>query len=84
MCTSDTPRTHFAVLNHNAVYTETLRVRPLDALPGSLELVVVSRLATARQPDAEQVRWRSVISAARLRTLAQALLTAADTQGVKP
>lgn len=82
MCTSDIPRTHFAVLNHNAVYTETLRVRPLDALPGSLEMVVVSRLATARQPDAEHVCWRIVISAARLRTLAAALLAAADAQEV--
>lgn len=56
-----------------AVYRETVRLKPIEALPGEFEFRVTSTLATARNPDEEQTRYRTTVSRDALLRLRQAI-----------
>ena len=60
-----------AVLNRAENYTETLRLRPLPALPGWAELTITGRLDTARDPHAEQVRYHAMLPTERAKDIAR-------------
>jgi hypothetical protein len=44
------------------VYEEYLTLSPVAALPGGHDLLIRSRLDSARHPDALQTRYRTVLS----------------------
>ncbi len=49
------------ILNRTGNYTEVLQLQPVEALPGFVELQVLSVLRDARDPQEEQVRYRTVL-----------------------
>jgi hypothetical protein len=61
--------TRRCVLNCTENYTEILQLRSLEALPGCLELQILSILRDARDGAAEQVRCRTILSADGVRAL---------------
>lgn len=66
------------VLHTVGGYTEVLRLRRLAVPPGRIAVQVVSRLGSARDPQAEQTRWQTTLDADALRRLGTALLQAAS------
>ncbi len=50
------------LLAQTGVYEEYLSIRPIPALPGIHDLLVRSRLDSARDPDALHTRYRAGIS----------------------
>jgi hypothetical protein len=68
------------VPNRAENYTETLRLRPLPALPGWAEFTIASRLATARDPHAQQMRYHAMRPTERAKDITDAF-TAPDGQG---
>jgi hypothetical protein len=63
------------VLHRTGNYTEFLELRPLDALPGHVELHVLSALRDARDPQEERVRYATVLPLDALRSLHALLST---------
>jgi hypothetical protein len=61
------------VLNRTGNYTEILQLRPLEALRGCVELQVLSVLAESRAPQAERVRYRTVLPRECLAALSELL-----------
>lgn len=54
-------------------YSETIRLRPIEALPGEFDLRVTSTLATARNPDEAQIRYRTTVNRDALARIRQAI-----------
>lgn len=54
-------------------YLELLRLRRAELPAGWIELSIVSRLRTARRPEVEQVRYRTVLAAAAAHAMGAAL-----------
>jgi hypothetical protein len=77
------PHSLRCVLNRTENYLETLVLTPLEVPPGSFELQVVSQLREARDPEAEHVRWRSIVRGEVLRSLRETLERAALVQPVE-
>ncbi len=74
------PATHVAdcvpkacVIQESADYQTQLSLRPLEAYPNHVELLITSVWKSARDPGAQQVRFRAVLANEALTQL-QALL----------
>ncbi len=74
------PATHLAdcepkacVIQESADYKTQLSLRPLEAYPKHVELLIISAWKGARDPGAQQVRFRAVLADEAL-TLLQVLL----------
>ena len=57
------------LLAQTGVYEEYLSIRPIEALPGSHDLLIQSRLDSARDPQALQARYRAGLSLGALERL---------------
>lgn len=57
------------VLNRTENYTEVLQLQPVEALPGCVEVQVLGTLRDAREPQAERVRYRTVVPSEGLQSL---------------
>ena len=68
-------------LTQSDSYIETLSIRPVEALPGSFELLIQSQLLTAKDPSALHVQHRAIVSAAALKDLRDALGQCLAAQG---
>jgi hypothetical protein len=76
--------TRRCVLNRTENYAEILQLRPLEALPGCVELQVLSVLAGTHDSQAERVRYRTVLprqSLAAVRDLLEAWACGAPAPG---
>lgn len=71
------------LLAQTGVYEEYLTLRPIEALPGSHDLVVHSRLESAREPGALQTRYRTGIGLEALSRLYAYLGEYLASQGAK-
>ena len=58
---------------NSGAYRETIRLRPIDALPGEFEFRVTSTLATAKNPDEPQIRYRKTVNREALKRIRQAI-----------
>ena len=56
-------------LNQSSSYVETLRIKPVALLQDCHEVLIRSQLLNAKDPDALQVRYRTIVSGAALREL---------------
>lgn len=56
-------------LNQSKSYIETLRLKPVAVLPDAYEVLIRSQLLNAKDPDALQVRYRTIVSGSALREL---------------
>lgn len=56
-------------LNQSTSYIETLRIKPIVVLHDDYEVVIRSQLLNAKDPDALQVRYRTIVSGPALREL---------------
>ena len=65
-------------LTQSESYTEVLSVTPVEALPGSFELLIRSNLSNAKDPTAWQVRHRVIVSANALAAVGRALCQAGE------
>ena len=65
-------------LTQSESYTEVLSVTPVEALPGSFELLIRSNLSNAKDPTAWQVRHRVIVAADAVAALGQALCRAGE------
>lgn len=68
-------------LTQSDSYIETLGIRPINALPGSFELLIQSQLLSAKDPAALHVQHRAIVSAAALQDLRDALDQCLAAQG---
>ena len=50
-------------------YIETLTLRPVAALPGSFELLIQSQLLSAKDPTAQRVQHRVIVTESALSDL---------------
>ncbi len=58
---------------NSGAYREAISLRPIDALPGEFELRVTSTLATAKNPDEAQIRYRTTVNRDALARIRQAI-----------
>ncbi len=70
------------LLAQTGVYQEYLSIRPIEALPGSHDLVVRSRLESARDPGVLQTRYRAGVDLEALTRLHRYLGDYLSSQGV--
>lgn len=56
-------------LNQSTSYIETLRIKPVEVLQDYHEVLIRSQLLNAKDPDALQVRYRTIVPSAALREL---------------
>ena len=56
-------------LNQSTSYIETLRIKPIAVLRDDYEVLIRSQLLNAKDPDALQVRYRTIVSGSALREL---------------
>ena len=61
------------IINKTNNYIETFLVHPVVALPGHYQIVIQSQLLDAKDPTALQVNYRTIVSAAALSELRDAL-----------
>lgn len=55
--------------NQSTSYIETLRLKPIAVLQDHYEVLIRSQLLNAKDPDALQVRYRTILSGSALREL---------------
>ena len=58
---------------NSGAYGDAIRLRPINALPGEFELRVTSTLATAKNPDEPQIRYRTTVNREALKRIRQAI-----------
>ncbi len=68
------------VIQESADYQTQLSLRPLEAYPNHIELLITSQWAGARHPHAPQVRFKAVLDADGLENLRTSLVTFLDSQ----
>ena len=56
-------------LNQSKSYIETLRIKPIAVLREDYEVLIRSQLLNAKDPDALQVRYCTIVSGSALREL---------------
>ena len=56
-------------LNQSKSYVETLRLKPIAALQYHYEVLIRSQVLNAKDPDALQIRYRTIVSGPALREL---------------
>lgn len=60
-------------LTQSENYIETLTIRPVEALPGSFELLIHSQLLSAKDPSALRVQHRVIVTSKALGDLRSAI-----------
>jgi hypothetical protein len=56
-------------LTKSGGYTQTLTLNPVAALPGSFELIIQSQLLSAKDPTAQRVQHRVIVTESALSDL---------------